>query len=414
MTDPLGQSQVLPYLCGLSKMGFEFDLISFEKPDKFSLHQTLIEKICSEHNITWHPIPYTKNPPVLSTIYDLFKMNNMANKLYQQKKFEAVHCRSYIPAIIGRQLKLKYQLPFIFDMRGFWVDERVEGKIWNLKNPAFKFIYQFFKKLEIKLFSSADYIISLTNAAIPAINKIRGENKNNISVIPCCVDDHHFDYTEISHVNTIDLKTELGFKNDDFILTYLGSFSTWYMPDKMLDFFNVLKAKKTNAKFLFITQENPKAIQDLANSKNINLSDLIFKSANRAELPTLLSISDATVYFITPSFSKIASSPTKKAELLCMGIPTVCNDGVGDTSKIMEENNSGYVCKNFNTDEYNSAIDFLINSLNNVNEKSRLRSIGQKEFSLKSGIEKYYLTYQKLLNLKQTIDDDKARFSKLS
>ena len=113
MTDPLGQSQVLPYLCGLSKMGFEFDLISFEKPDKFSLHQTLIEKICSEHNITWHPIPYTKNPPVLSTIYDLFKMNNMANKLYQQKKFEAVHCRSYIPAIIGRQLKLKYQLPFI-------------------------------------------------------------------------------------------------------------------------------------------------------------------------------------------------------------------------------------------------------------------------------------------------------------
>jgi glycosyltransferase involved in cell wall biosynthesis len=397
MTDPLGQSQVLPYLCGLSKKGFAFDLISFEKPDKFSLHQSLIEKICNEHNITWHPIKYTKKPPVLSTSYDLFKMNRLANKLHQQKKFDAVHCRSYIPAIVGRSLKLKYQLPFIFDMRGFWVDERVEGKIWDLKNPAFNFIYKYFKKLEIKLFNSADYIISLTNTAIPEINKIRGESKDNISVIPCCVDDIHFDYNTISHDETNELKTALGFTKDDFILTYLGSISTWYMPEKMLDFFKVLKSKKSNAKFLFITQENPQLIKDLANSRNINLSDLIFKSANRAELPTLLSISDATVYFITPSFSKIASSPTKKAELLCMGIPTVCNDGVGDTSRIMEENKAGFVCRNYNEDEYNKAIEFIIDAANRPDEKLRLRSIGQKEFSLTSGIEKYYLAYQRLL-----------------
>jgi glycosyltransferase involved in cell wall biosynthesis len=400
MTDSLGQSQVLPYICGLSKMGFEFDLISFEKPDKFSLHKSLIEKICREYNINWHPQKYTKKPPVLSTIYDLLKMKRLGNKLNQQKKFDAVHCRSYIPAIVGKSLKLKYHLPFIFDMRGFWVDERVEGKIWNLKNPAFNFIYKYFKNLEIKLFSSADYIISLTNAAIPEINKIRGEGKGNISVIPCCVDDAHFDYTSIQPNKTVEQKTDLGFDKDDFILIYLGSISTWYMPDKMLDFFQVLKSKKANAKFLFITQENPQLIQKIASSKNINLSDLVFKSANRSELPTLLSVSNATVYFITPSFSKIASSPTKKAELLCMGIPTVCNEGVGDTSKIMEANKSGYVCRNYNEAEYSKAVDFIINASNNPDEKSRLRAIGQKEFSLASGIEKYYLAYQKTLKSK--------------
>lgn len=31
MTDPLGQSQVLPYLVGLSKEGFQFTLVSCEK-----------------------------------------------------------------------------------------------------------------------------------------------------------------------------------------------------------------------------------------------------------------------------------------------------------------------------------------------------------------------------------------------
>lgn len=398
MTDPLGQSQVLPYLCGLSIRGLEFDLISFEKPDKYQAHKSLIEKICSENNITWHPIKYTKKPPVLSTLYDLLKMKMKAIKLHKRKKFDAVHCRSYIPAIVGRELKLKHQLPFIFDMRGFWVDERVEGKIWDLKKPLFKFIYRFFKKLEVKLFNDASYIITLTNAAIPAIDYISGKENKNISVIPCCVDDTHFDYKTIQSAKTIQQKTDLGFEKDDFILTYLGSISTWYMPDKMLDFFKVLKSQKANAKFLFITQENPLLLQDLAKLKNISLSDLVFKSATRAELPTLLSIGDATIYFITPSFSKIASSPTKKAELLCMGIPTICNDGVGDTSKIMEENKSGFVCKFYDEEEYNEAVTFILNASKDPNEKSRLRSVGQKEFSLASGIEKYYLAYQKLLS----------------
>ena len=31
-------------------------------------------------------------------------------------------------------MKMSYRTKFIFDMRGFWADERVEGDLWNLKN----------------------------------------------------------------------------------------------------------------------------------------------------------------------------------------------------------------------------------------------------------------------------------------
>lgn len=31
LTDPLGQSQILPYLVGLTKKGFAFTVVSFEK-----------------------------------------------------------------------------------------------------------------------------------------------------------------------------------------------------------------------------------------------------------------------------------------------------------------------------------------------------------------------------------------------
>ena len=63
MTDPLGQSQVLPYIIGLSKKGYKFHLVSFEKPNRFKQNRKVIERICSENEIEWHPLMYTKRPP---------------------------------------------------------------------------------------------------------------------------------------------------------------------------------------------------------------------------------------------------------------------------------------------------------------------------------------------------------------
>ena len=35
MTDSLGEGQVISYLTELSKNGYEFDILSFEKPEKY-------------------------------------------------------------------------------------------------------------------------------------------------------------------------------------------------------------------------------------------------------------------------------------------------------------------------------------------------------------------------------------------
>ena len=43
----------------------------------------------------------------------------------------------------------KYDVKYIFDMRGFYADERVDGQIWNLNNILYKKIYEFFKRKEV-------------------------------------------------------------------------------------------------------------------------------------------------------------------------------------------------------------------------------------------------------------------------
>ena len=152
MTDPLGQSQVLPYLKGLTQKGYQFHLISFEKSDKFNKHKKHIQSICDEAGIVWHPQDYRNEGGLKKTIRQVRKMKKVAKYLHQRHSFEIVHCRSYISALIGMKLKRKHGLKFVFDMRGFWADERIDGGIWSLKNPIYRTIYNYFKRKEIQFF----------------------------------------------------------------------------------------------------------------------------------------------------------------------------------------------------------------------------------------------------------------------
>ena len=123
MTDPLGQSQVLPYLVKLSQSGYQFTLLSFEKKDRYQKEGKIIEAICTSSSINWQPLVFTKNPPILAKIYDRWQMKRKAMQLYKQYRFDMIHCRSYIAAEMGLALKKKTGVKFFFDMRGFWADE---------------------------------------------------------------------------------------------------------------------------------------------------------------------------------------------------------------------------------------------------------------------------------------------------
>ena len=320
MTDPLGQSQVIPYLVGLSKKGFKIHILSCEKKKNYSENKVHISELLKKNNIDWHPVIYTKSPPVLSTLWDIWRMRRKAIRLHKKENFSIVHCRSYIPSIIGLHLKKAYQVKFIFDMRGFWADERLDGNIWNIKNPFYNFIYKYFKKKENLFLSNADYTISLTEKAkniIQQWNTIPNQ-PIPIQVIPCCTDTDHFSRAKINPKTVNLLRNEIGISHDDFIISYLGSLGTWYLLDEMLLFFKLLLKSKPRSKFFFITHEDSQKIVNAALKQNIPIEKIIVKHANREELPSFLSLSNLSIFFIKPTFSKYASSPTKLGELLSM------------------------------------------------------------------------------------------------
>lgn len=396
MTDPLGQSQVIPYLTGLTKKGYFITIVSCEKKDRFKNQKSSIEQLLKQHHISWNPVAYSTLPSVFSKQKNLFLLKKEVNKLCRTKIPDIIHCRSYMAALIGLKMKKKYATKFIFDMRGFWADERVEGKIWNLKNVLHKNIYNYFKKKEIQFLLHADYTISLTQNAKNEILtwKRLKEKEIPIEVIPCCVDLNFFSAKKINNSEQEKLKTDLKISSSDFVISYLGSIGTWYMLDEMLDFFKVLLIKKTTAKFLFITHDNKQEIIFKAQNKGIPLEKIIIHAATRNEVPLYLSLSTVSIYFIKPVFSKKASSPTKTGEIMAMGIPIITNSGIGDSDEILTESGAGMLTNNFSDAEYERVIK-QIDVLLNI-DKTKIRTAAEYYFSLEKGIEQYDAVYKKL------------------
>lgn len=398
MTDPLGQSQVIPYLAGLTAKGYEIFLISCEKKFKETKEYSEINSYLISENIKWFPLSYTSKPPVLSTVFDIWKINRLAKKIIRNYKIDAIHCRSYIAALTGLKMKNKFGTKFIFDMRGFFADERVDGNLWNIKNPLYKQVYNYFKKKEKLFFTHADYIISLTKSAKEEILKWKlSSGPLKIKVIPCCADLKLFNKKNIDDNKKNKWFEKFKIQKADFIISYLGSIGTWYLLDEMLDFFKVLSNKKESAKFLFITHENPENILEKAKQRKISTDKIIIQKANRYEVPELLALSNISMFFIKPVFSKKASSPTKMGEIMGMGIPLICNGNVGDVDLIMNETKSGIVVDAFDNKEYNRVINEIENLLQIPSEI--ICAYAEKYFSLEKGIEKYDEVYKSLMTI---------------
>ncbi len=396
MTDPLGQSQVIPYLTGLQKKNFDITILSAEKRKNYSLHHERIEILLRKHNIKWEKIYYTKRPPIISTLFDILKLILKTKKIYKKNQFHIVHCRSYIAAFVGLYMKNKHNVKFIFDMRGFYADERVDGNIWDTNNFIYRTVYNFFKQKENIFLRKADYTVSLTNAGRNIIYNWK-EFKNRkppIEVIPCCADLSLFSPSNISKSKVEFYKDRLKITENDFIISYLGSIGTWYMLDEMLIFFKRLLIKKQNAKFLFVSLDDSNLIKKTAKKYSIPQDKIIIQKADRENVPSLISLSDISIFFIKPVFSKKASSPTKLAEIMGMGIPVICNSNVGDIDEIISKTQAGLIANNFSINEFDKIIECIDEKLNISKEK--IINSAKQNFSLQMGIEKYAKIYDTL------------------
>ena len=395
MTDPLGQSQVIPYLQGLSKIGYNIFILSCEKKEAFAKNSNTVKALLEQSNIKWITVPYTKKPPVLSTLFDIYQLKKAAKKIHIANTIHLVHTRPGIPALVGLWMKKKWGVKFLNDIREFFADSRVEGGMWNKNNYLYKKVYDYFKKQEAEQVKYSDGIVCLTHSAKKIILQWPEYNTGiPLTVIPCSVDLDLFDPNKIEESLQKKLRVSLNIAPDDFVISYLGSIGGWYLTDEMMDFCKMISEKIPGAKFLFISPHRHEQILNSASKYNLPVENIITTHAQRTDVPTLLSLSTFSLFFIKPCYSKQSSSPTKHGELMAMGIPVITNAGVGDVKEIVEKYAAGIIVEGFTSTDFEKAIDEIKSF---QTDASGIRKGATEFYSLEAAINSYDKLYSQIL-----------------
>ena len=390
MLEPLGQSQVLAYLRKLARNHRVF-LISFEKPGTWEVEpvRERLKESIKKAGIAWYPLRYHKHPSGPATAYDIFQGIFLAAWIVRRYHVEIVHARSYVASVVALFLKKVFGVKFVFDMRGFWADERVDAGCWARSGK----MYRVAKLFERKFFLAADRVVSLTHAGVDEIRKfpyLQGRMPQ-FEVIPTCTDLDMFHPTPEGKDKTT---------NGAFTLGWVGAATGWYLFDEALIFFKALCKKFHGARLRILNRESHSYILDRLSAYDISPALVEIKSVEHEMVPKEMGHIDVGIFFIMPVFSKRASAPTKLGEFLGCGVPCLANDGVGDMTQILEGENVGVVIRDFGDDGREEAINDLLDLCAYPDVRQRCVRAARKHFSLDDGVASYDRIYRELVCLK--------------
>lgn len=386
LLDPLGQSQVLQYVLGLAPK-HKMTVLSFEKPANLAdaARVDALKRRLQDAGVTWHHRVWHRKPGIPATVWDITRGIAQATRIVRQNDIQIVHCRSYLGTMIGLAVKRRTGVKLVFDMRGFWPDERVEGGIWR----AGSLVYRYFKRVERRLFLNADHVVSLTRAGVREIQQmpyLRGKMPP-VSVIPTCTNLDMFHPVPVPH--------------SGFTLGYVGSVGSWYMFAEVAQAVARLFELRDDAKFLVINKGGHDLIRAELGKVGVDMARVEIREAPFDQVAEQVGRMDAGIFFIKPVWSKRASCPTRMGEFLACGKPVLANTGCGDVREDLAETGTGVTLPSLPDGSVDmSGLDEAMNQLillaRDPRMQTKCRLAAEERFALSAAIAEYDAIYRRL------------------
>ncbi len=377
LEDPLGRSQILPYVAGLASRGHSMDLVTFEKPGVPARFRSPIEE-----GIRWTSIPYIKRP---WAVLNPLALAGIAPIQAVASRTDLIHARSLGMAGLAMVLAGAFRIPFLCDSRGFWFDEKADTGTLVLGSPA----YRALKQIERASYNRAAAITVLTENARRYLHEeymYAHERRAPIHLIPTCADSDAF-----TPDGEQDAELKHAFENTQ-ALVYVGSMGTWYLADEMARFYLAFRTKVANPRFLVVTRDSAEPIANVLRAAGVE-HELVVRSAKRDRVPGLLRLGVAGISFIRSTFSKRASAATKMGEYLASGLPVVAND-IGDVRRVLSEPGAGVHVEP--DDDFEQAAAALVACMAAPERAMRARQVALRWFSLETALDDYDALYRSM------------------
>lgn len=384
LLEPLGQSQVLSYLRGLSKV-YRVTLITYERDADWANHELLasLKAECDSLGINWLPQRFLLKPRLIASLLNMAGMFALALKQVRKKNVQLIHARSYIPAMVALAISKLTGVPYIFDMRALWPEEMITAG--RLKRDSL--IHRALVWAEKTCLKHAECVVSLTHAAVDYLQRQYPQHfaVNKVVVIPTCAD--------------LDRFTPLPNVPPSRTVGCLGSvLSGWFRIDWLRDFMLLAKQQDANTHFQVTTRDDVAKVRAKLD-ENCQLGDALEIAPSPASAVHLLLQQQmaSVMLYAGGAVSELGRSPTRMAEVLGCGVPVVANAGVGDVARIISDYRVGVLVESGSKADLLAAWNELQTLRLDADLPRRCRQAAEDVFSLKAGTESYLRVYSRLL-----------------
>lgn len=382
LLEPLGQSQIMAYLRGLSKHYF-ITLITYEKDDDWTEAQRVaaIRAECEQLGIRWLPQRFCVQPKLIAPALSMVRMAWLATREVLRQRVRLIHARSYIPAAVSLVVGRLTGVPFIFDMRALWPEELITAG--RLRRGSI--LHKAMVVAEQACLRHAGGVVSLTHVAAEHLMREYPEDLagQTVAVIPTCAD--------------LDRFVPPSQPTNRRIIGCLGTvLSGWFRLDWLAAFLTVAAKRDPQLRFELTTRDDPARLR-AALGFNLQSRLSIAPSQSERVHEVLQGQLASVMFYAGGEISELGRSPTRLAEVLGCGLPVVANEGVGDVAQIIRAHRVGVLVSGPSESEMNASWDELEQLLNDPELPVRCRKAAEEYFSLDSGTTAYLGLYRQIL-----------------
>jgi glycosyltransferase involved in cell wall biosynthesis len=383
LLEPLGASQVLPYLRTARGAGLDVTVLSFEKEEETADagREAALAAELEARGVTWWRRRYHRRPTLPATALDVWTGRRLARVWAGGGGGPAIlHARGYLPALMAEAAAGGPGGPrLLFDMRGFWVDERIEGGYWAAGGlPA-----RLGRAVERRVLAAADHLVLLTRRGAARVGDLLPAAADlPATVIPTCVDTARLRPAQ----DPAAARAALGLGSGP-VLLHLGTLTGWYDGRATVAVARAF-VERTGGRFVVLSRDVARARELTA---AVGLAARI-QTVSPEEVPRWLAAADAGLALVRPSPAKDASYPTRIGEYLAAGMAVLATP-VGDLRSVADGRVVGLLEDGADPD---AAAAWLAEAAARPDRVDRARAVALRDLSVEEGGRRFVEVYRSL------------------